>query len=172
MPLPPVQDSRLSIHAEDFNEYRDLELEINECSRGDLTLVNPSLATFDARSFAQAADILKPSAAPLRPISAPSYSNQGSSYGHLPPPMVPPSFSDQPSFSRQSSRNNSNQGGQGGGYNVPVLNSSQRISLRVRAPANTYPGMRIQVQHPNTGQYHLVIIPNGVPSGGDFQVDL
>jgi hypothetical protein len=44
--------------------------------------------------------------------------------------------------------------------------------MYIQAPANAYPGMQIQIQNPNTGQFQVVTIPQGVPPGGTFGVGL
>mmetsp|Transcript_12511 Transcript_12511/g.29865 ORF Transcript_12511/g.29865 Transcript_12511/m.29865 type:complete len:906 (+) Transcript_12511:110-2827(+) len=88
-----------------------------------------------------------------QPSSNPSYG--GSGYGQ-PPPSSNPSY-----------------GGSGSGQ-IPVVQAApaQVVTLRVKAPPNSYPGMQIRVAHPQTGALHVVAIPNGVHPGGEFRVNL
>lgn len=284
-PSPPIEN-RQSILPDDFNERRDIDLDIQEDSNGDLELRNSSMARYDTKSYGTTAGFLGgepilagvpvPDQAPMNlgtpyksssvPAASPASGNMqfaspsGRSTSHNPttstptrsgshsrsgsgvpsggyaatpphgmpsygggPPMPPPIYGDdfmpsygggQPGGSMPSYSNppggggggynpsgsyNSGGGGynpsasynSGGGYNpsasynsggggygndpLPVAQSTpivQPVTLRVKAPPNSYPGMQIRVAHPNTGQLHVVTIPNGVVPGGDFRVNL
>jgi hypothetical protein len=45
-------------------------------------------------------------------------------------------------------------------------------TVRIQAPANSYPGMQLQVQNPATGQFQIVTVPQGVAPGSAFAVPL
>jgi hypothetical protein len=58
---------------------------------------------------------------------------------------------------------------------APIMASvyqPQPFTFQVQLPANVSPGMQLQVQHPQTGQMLLVIVPDGVPVGGLFNVSI
>ena len=47
----------------------------------------------------------------------------------------------------------------------------QKITFQVQVPAGVFSGQQIQVQHPHTNQMLLVTVPNGVETGGVFNVE-
>ncbi|CAJ1930913.1 unnamed protein product [Cylindrotheca closterium] len=102
--------------------------------------------------------------------SQPSYGGNQPSYGGSgygqPNPMPSYGGSSMPSNSNsQYQQYNSSAG-------PPIVQAAQPVTLRVKAPPNSYPGMQIRVAHPQTGQLHVVSIPDGVHPGGDFRVNL
>ena len=66
----------------------------------------------------------------------------------------------------------------GGGFATthPVATTTPSTTLvNIRAPPNSYPGMQLRVQNPSsstTGQFTIVVVPQGVPPGSTFAVQL
>jgi hypothetical protein len=132
-----------------------------------------------------------------QPSMQPSHSNS-SQYSAAPPPPSDLGGQGYQHPSMQPSHSNTSQysaapppsSGLGQGYRQPSMqpshsNTSQYsatppvlpgasgpVTLRVKAPPNSYPGMQIRVQHPQTGQLHVVAIPSGVHAGTEFRVNL
>eukprot|EP00934_Nitzschia_sp_Nitz4_P007889 Nitzschia sp. Nitz4//scaffold77_size91520//51907//54384//NITZ4_004894-RA/size91520-augustus-gene-0.74-mRNA-1//-1//CDS//3329558003//7879//frame0 len=62
--------------------------------------------------------------------------------------------------------------GGGGGAYVTAQAVPAPMFVNIQAPSNAYPGMQLQVQNPQTGQYNVVTIPPGVAPGSMFAVQL
>jgi hypothetical protein len=137
----------MSIFAGDYNSYEDVDLDIVEGPGGEMTLRNSTQARWDATSYGNAAGFMPPAMSPPSGLGGQGYQQ----------PSMQPSHSNTSQYSAAP----------------PVLpGASGPVTLRVKAPPNSYPGMQIRVQHPHTGQLHLVAIPSGVHAGFEFRVNL
>lgn len=113
----------------------------------------------------------------------------GSSYGHLNQPSTGGSYLPQGQSLYGGSYVQQGQTSYGGSY-VPHGLSSYVSSpygnsysptpttgggsnlVDIQAPINSYPGMKVQVKNPKTGQFQIVTIPTGVAPGSMFAVQL
>jgi hypothetical protein len=152
MPLPPVSGSKLSINPESHNPDEDIDLTLSINSEGEVNLSKPAEATWDAHSYPTASKFL--SSAP-----APSYGGQ----------QQPSTYGGGNAYGGGTAY-----GGGSAPYAMatatPVAPTSTPV--QIQAPANSYPGMQLQVQNPKTGQFQIITVPQGVAPGSRFIVQL
>jgi hypothetical protein len=177
MPLPPVSGSKLSINPESHNPDEDIDLTLSINSEGEVNLSKPAEATWDAHSYPTASKFL--SSAP-----APSYGGQqqpstyggGNAYGGVVAPA--PSYGGQQQPSTYGGGNAYGGGTAYGGGSAPYAMATATpvaptsTPVQIQAPANSYPGMQLQVQNPKTGQFQIITVPQGVAPGSRFIVQL
>jgi hypothetical protein len=199
MPLPPVSGSKLNIFEEDYNEEEDIDLNMDTNAEGEIVLGDTSQATWDAQSYGTASAFLPPANAPH---GAQSFSAPPQAYGQPAPqahyggqpqggmpfaPQNPPpgrmSYAPpQGGMPYGSSPGGPPPFGGGGGFNSGQYAQPQHgfatapvivpTMVQLQAPPNSYPGMQLQVQNPTTGQFQIVTIPEGVPPGSTFAIQM
>jgi hypothetical protein len=195
MPLPPISGSKLSIFEEDYNAEQDIDLSYDENEEGEISLMNASGAHFDGQSYGNVSTFLPPPIPPPAaqggpPHGAPQpYQPQASmrmsqSYGApppqpygapphqpygAPPPQPYGAPPPQPYGAPPHGYPQAGQPHQGVPMAAPVTVPTM---IHIQAPPNSYPGMQLQVQNPSTGQFQIVTIPDGVPAGAMFAVNL
>lgn len=162
MPLPPTTGSRINIEAEEYNSEEDISLDINESEDGEIRLADPGQATWDAHTYGAATTFLPPPMVPQGQSTQSVYSNVGNPSAYAPSANAytpygaapaPHAYAPAPTPYATATP-------------VPVT------TVRVQAPANSYPGMQLQVQHPHTGQFKIITVPQGVSPGMPFTVQL
>lgn len=165
MPLPPVSGSKINIYAEDYNSEEDISLEITETETGEVRLCNPAQATWDAHSYGTAARFLPPAMAPMGQSTQSVYSTNTNTSAYAPSSGAYTSYGSAPQAYAPM-----------GGPSVPYATLTPVVvpltTVRIQAPANSYPGMQLQVQNPQTGQLKVITVPQGVAPGTTFTVQL
>lgn len=166
MPLPPTTGSRVNIEVEDYNSDEDICLDIDESANGEVRLADPGKATWDAHSYGAATRFLPPPMVPMGQSTQSVYStvsnqssyapstNASTPYGAAAPNAYAPAM------------------GSPSPYAAATPAAVPATTVRVQAPANSYPGMQLQVQHPHTGQFKIITVPPGVSPGMAFTVQL
>jgi len=192
MPLPPTSGSKINIETEDFNSEQDIDLSMSIGAEGEIRLADPAQATWDGQGYGTASRFLPPPFAP-HAMAQPSTSHSthhtaqssyvssgGNGYGSAPTPSVGHSNAYTPQYGGSSSSYTGGSRGPTGGAGMPYGASTlpavavpvHPVTVRIQAPPNSYPGMKVQVQHPTTGQFQIVTVPQGVGPGRFFKVQL
>lgn len=163
-PLPKLTQSKLNLVPEEHNEETDIDLSLDIDAEGEITLTgNDGLYVSDSyASEGQYAGltVLPPPTAPGANSAAPPFNPSASV---LPPPTAPGANPAAPPFNPSASV-------------VQPHNGSGRQSIavsptfQVQVPAGVFPGTQLQVQNPVTGQMMMVVVPEGAPPGGVFNV--
>mmetsp|Transcript_6850 Transcript_6850/g.20071 ORF Transcript_6850/g.20071 Transcript_6850/m.20071 type:complete len:157 (+) Transcript_6850:2-472(+) len=155
MPHPPVSGSKANVYEEDYNAEEDIDLSYDLNAEGEISLENDQQATFDAQGYGTYQSFLPP------PMAPPSTAN-------IPPPSAPALSSSAPSGPYVPPSANSG----GNPAAPPVVATAMTYMVNIQAPQNSYPGMQLQVQNPNTGNFQVVVVPEGVQPGQTFAVAL
>lgn len=173
MPLPPTSGSKINIDVDDFNSEEDIDLSMSVRGDGEIHLSNPAQATWDAQRYGTAVQFL-PQAPMGQSTQSMPYNSQsayaaagGNSYGAGQPAR--PSGYGAPDGYAPAGGVPAPYGASAPPLAVPI---NSGVTVRVQAPANAYPGMQLQVQHPQTGQFHIISVPQGVAPGTPFSVQL
>ncbi len=148
MPLPPSTGSKIDIQADEYDSEGDMRLSLTFSETGEIRLSNPAQATWDSHSYGTSAKFLPPATAPVEPSSRPMYSTNN----HVSPPAYAPTAETVVAYATPVA--------------VPLA------TVRVQAPANSYPGMQLQVQNPLTGQFKIITVPQGVAPGMAFTLQI
>lgn len=184
-PLPPTRGSRINIFEDSFNDD-DIDLSFNFSPDGQVVLADPSQATWNARSYGRASQFLTPggqSSAPSPYGSTPSPygapSGGAGAYGGYAPSggYADPAGGGYAGPAGGGYAPTSGGGYAGGGYTAaPAPGYGAPMAaptlVKVRVPANQYPGMQLRVKNPKTGNLQVVTIPAGVGPGDLFKAQL
>lgn len=141
-PLPPISGSQFSLNPDEPTD-EDIDLSVDVSPEGEISLADDYDGTvYDDTKYASLSDYSS-----LTPMPVPSapYQPSPNAYGHQPDAPAP--------------------------YRQPqVVPTVQPTFFHVQVPANTRPGMQLQIQNPATQEFMIVTVPPGVPPGGKFAV--
>lgn len=160
MPLPPSSGSKLNINVDAYNADEDIDLAMSINSEGEINLSNPSEAIWDAHSYGNASKFLTP-ASNAYPQPMPPPSTAGGAYAPAGGAYAPAGGAYAPA-----------------GGAIPYAATATPVTavpltpVQIQAPANSYPGMQLQVQHPVTGQSQIIAVPPGVAPGARFTIQM
>ena len=164
MPLPPTTGSKINIEVEDYNSDEDISLDMNESADGEIRLADPGQATWDAHTYGAATRFLPPPTVPMGQSTQSVYSTVSNPSSYAPSPNAYTPYGAPPNTYAPAAASPAPYAAA-----TPVV---APVTVRVQAPANSYPGMQLQVQHPQTGQLKIIAVPQGVSPGMAFNVQL